>query len=107
MTTEPIMLAIINRRKKANISQGTAAEWASLSLKTYQRIERGESDIRMINATRLLKKMGVCNLDILLDMMEVTPPSVDDVAAIARLLPPEGRLALIKMLISIYKDRFT
>ena len=47
MSQEPIVMALIERRKRANLSQEKLAASAGMSLKTYQRIERGEADIKM------------------------------------------------------------
>ena len=45
MSQEPIVLAIIKRRKLAGLSQDKMASVAGMSLKTYQRIERGENHL--------------------------------------------------------------
>ena len=47
MSQEPIVIALIERRKQANLSQEKLAFSSGMSLKTYQRIERGEADIKM------------------------------------------------------------
>ncbi len=51
MSQEPIIMALIDRRKLANLSQEKLASSAGMSLKTYQRIERGEADIKNVSVS--------------------------------------------------------
>jgi len=105
MTNNPIILALIARRKAQDISQTQAADFAGLSLKTYQRIENGTADIRLRNYQALIKKLKLTDLDITLDALGFSETTAWDVAAAARLLPPEARSAMVSMIMIIYRDK--
>ncbi len=104
MTNEPIMLALIKRRKAAGYSQEQAADMAGLSLKTYQRIESGTADIRLRNYLTLIQKMKLTELDLVLDTLDVDNTTCWDVAAAARVLPADARASLVTMIMMIYRD---
>lgn len=104
MSKSPLIDAVIARRKAKGITQEQAANYAGVGLKTYQRIEKGESDIRLRNYEMLLKKLGVTGLDMSLDALGFSAITAWDVAAAARLLPLEARSALVSMIMIIYRD---
>lgn len=93
--------AIIERRKAAGITQEQAANLIGMSPKTYQRIENGETDMRLGHYLNLIEKLNASNLDIALDCIGVTEATPYDVAAAARTLPAEARAALITMIMII------
>lgn len=47
MHVDPIVEALIIRRKEHGLSREQMANIAGMSVKTYQRIERGESDLKL------------------------------------------------------------
>ena len=49
MHIDPIIEVLTQRRKEQGISREKIAQSAGMSLKTYQRIERGESDLSLIH----------------------------------------------------------
>lgn len=104
MTDSPIILALIARRKAAGVTQEEAASMAGLSLKTYQRIENGTGDIRLTNYLSLIRHLKVTDLDIALDTLGIGETTPWDVAAAARVLPPEARAAIVSMIMIIYRD---
>lgn len=87
------------------MSQAQFASMAGVSLKTYQRIERGETDLKMSHYRSLIQNLKVTDLDISLDMLEVEGATPWDVAAAARTLPPEVRTVLVTMIMMIYRDK--
>jgi len=87
------------------LSQAQFASMAGVSLKTYQRIERGETDLKMSHYRSLIQNLKVTDLDISLDMLEVEGATPWDVAAAARTLPPEVRTVLVTMIMMIYRDK--
>lgn len=102
--TEPRILALTARRKAANVTQEQAAAMAGISLKTYQRIEAGTSDMRLKHYGNLLRHLNVTDLDLALDMMDVGDTSIKEVTAAARLLPGKARVHFIEMVMAIYQD---
>jgi transcriptional regulator with XRE-family HTH domain len=104
MSNEPIIQALIARRKAAGVNQEEAASMAGLSLKTYQRIENGTADIRLKNYLALIRNLKVTDLDVALDALGIAGATPWDVAAAARVLPPEARAALVSMIMIIYRD---
>ncbi|MDK9737992.1 helix-turn-helix transcriptional regulator [Vibrio sp. D404a] len=105
MANEPIVMAIIERRKRANLSQEKLASMAGVSLKTYQRIERGEADIKMSQYRSLTRSLALTDLDLVMDTLEASQTSAEDVAAVSRLLSDEQRKLLIKLILSFVRGR--
>lgn len=105
MANEPIVMAIIERRKRANLSQEKLAFMAGMSLKTYQRIERGEADIKMSQYRSLTRSLALTDLDLVMDTLEASETSAEDVAAVSRLLSDEQRKLLVKLILSLARGR--
>ncbi|MFZ6043679.1 helix-turn-helix transcriptional regulator [Vibrio natriegens] len=104
MSYEPLITALKERREAAGLSQKNIAEMIGVTLKTYQRIERGETDMKMSHYRILVEKLKTTDLDISLDMLGVDKTTPWDVAAAARTLPPEVRTALVSMLMILYRS---
>lgn len=105
MSYEPLINAIKKRREAAGLSQLQIADMIGVSLKTYQRIERGETEMKMSHYRILIEKLKTTDLDISLDMLGVDKTTPWDVAAAARTLPPEVRTVLVSLLMMIYRDK--
>lgn len=105
MSYEPLIQAIKARREAAGLSQEQAAEMTGVSLKTYQRIERGDTDMKMSHYRALLQTLKLTDLDISLDMLGVEKTTPWDVAAAARTLPPDIRSVLVSLIMMIYRDK--
>ena len=105
MSYVPLIQAIKRRREASGLSQTQFAAMAGVSLKTYQRIERGETDLKMSHYRSLIQNLKVTDLDISLDMLEVEGATPWDVAAAARTLPPEVRTVLVTLIMMIYRDK--
>ncbi|EJV5951111.1 helix-turn-helix transcriptional regulator [Vibrio sp. Vb5031] len=104
MSYDPLITALKERREAAGLSQKNIAEMIGVTLKTYQRIERGETDMKMSHYRILVEKLKTTDLDISLDMLGVDKTTPWDVAAAARTLPPEVRTALVSMLMILYRS---
>ncbi|EAQ55121.1 helix-turn-helix transcriptional regulator [Vibrio sp. 10N.222.54.F12] len=105
MSQEPIVIALIERRKLGNWSQEKLAASAGMSLKTYQRIERGEADIKMSQYRSITRTLKVTDLDVVLDVVGASEAAAEDVAAASRLLTSEERMLLIKLILSVKKQK--
>ncbi|MEZ8121031.1 helix-turn-helix transcriptional regulator [Vibrio splendidus] len=105
MSYEPLINAIKKRREAAGLSQLQTADMIGVSLKTYQRIERGETEMKMSHYRILIEKLKTTDLDISLDMLGVDKTTPWDVAAAARTLPPEVRTVLVSLLMMIYRNK--
>ncbi|NAX32005.1 helix-turn-helix domain-containing protein [Vibrio sp. V37_P2S8PM304] len=105
MSYDPLIYALKERREAAGLSQQQTADMIGISLKTYQRIERGETDMKMSHYRILVDKLKTTDLDISLDMLGIDRATPWDVAAAARTLPPEVRTVLVSLIMMIYRDR--
>lgn len=105
MSQEPIVMALIERRKRANLSQDKLAASAGMSLKTYQRIERGEADIKMSQYRSIIRTLKATDLDVVLDVVGASHATAEDVAAVSRLLTNEERMLLIKLILAFKKPQ--
>lgn len=106
MSYDPLIQAIRKRREAAGVTQEEAAKMTGMSLKTYQRIENGLTELKMSHYRILIDNLKVTDLDISLDMIGVHGATAWDVAAAARTLPPEIRTTLVTLIMMIYRDRY-
>ncbi|MFH4853364.1 helix-turn-helix transcriptional regulator [Vibrio diabolicus] len=98
MQVDPIIEALIARRKASGLSREQMANIAGMSVKTYQRIERGESDLKLSQYRSILRSLHLTDLDIALDIRDVQHVTADDLMAVARLLSPEAQSLLVRLL---------
>ncbi|MGP8308524.1 helix-turn-helix transcriptional regulator [Vibrio sp. YIC-376] len=98
MHVDPIIEALIKRRKEQGLSREQIAQMAGMSVKTYQRIERGESDLKLSQYRSILRSLQLTDLDIALDIRGVEHVSENDLASIARVLSPEAQSLLVRLL---------
>ncbi|EIE1227627.1 helix-turn-helix transcriptional regulator [Vibrio vulnificus] len=106
MSYDPLIEALKQRREAAGLSQAQAADLVGVSLKTFQRIERGETDMKMSHYRMLVEKLKTTDLDISLDMLGIDKTTPWDVAAAARTLPPDVRTVLVSLIMIIYRSKF-
>ncbi|TPB41783.1 helix-turn-helix transcriptional regulator [Vibrio parahaemolyticus] len=105
MSYELLINALKRRREAAEMTQAQAADLAGVSLKTYQRIERGDTDMKMSHYRALINGLKVTDLDVSLDMIGIAGATPWDVAAAARTMPPEARTMLVSLIMMLYRDR--
>ena len=107
MQVDPIIEALIARRKASGLSREQMANIAGMSVKTYQRIERGESDLKLSQYRSILRSLHLTDLDIALDIRGVQHVTADDLIAVARLLSPEAQSLLVRLLSLVIEQRNT
>lgn len=105
MSQEPIVDVLIKRRKLAGFSQEKMASIAGMSLKTYQRIERGEADIKLSQYRSIVRSLNLTDLDVVLDTLDVSQVFPADVAAVSRLLSDDARQLLVQLILKVQKDQ--
>lgn len=102
---DPIVIVLTKRRKLANMSRANIADIAGMSLKTYQRIERGESDMKLSQYRAIIRALNVTDLDIALDVKGIQMATSADLAAACRLLSGEAQASLIRFLMLVAKNK--
>ena len=102
---EPIITVIMERRKQAGLSQEKVAKLAGMSTKTYQRIERGESDLKLSQYRAILRTLNMTHLDVAMDELSVRKVESDDLVSAVRLLDKESKLLLIRFILQISKGK--
>ncbi|HHF0552925.1 MULTISPECIES: helix-turn-helix domain-containing protein [unclassified Vibrio] len=107
MQVDPIIEALIARRKASGLSREQMANIAGMSVKTYQRIERGESDLKLSQYRSILRSLHLTDLDIALDIRDVQHVTAGDLMAVARLLSPEAQSLLVRLLSLVIEQRNT
>lgn len=105
MHIDPIIEALIKRRKEHGLSREQVAQMAGMSVKTYQRIERGESDLKLSQYRAILRSLNLTDLDISLDIRDVEYVTENDLATIARVLSPEAQALLVRLLSLVVEER--
>ncbi|EMB9232739.1 helix-turn-helix transcriptional regulator [Vibrio alginolyticus] len=105
MQVDPIIQALIARRKSNGLSREQMANIAGMSVKTYQRIERGESDLKLSQYRAILRSLNLTDLDIALDVRDVQHVTANDLTAVARLLSPEAQSLLVRLLSLVLEQK--
>lgn len=105
MPYDPLIEAIKQRREAAGLSQKDIANLIGVTLKTYGRMERGETEMKLSHYRKIVEKLKTTDLDISLDMIGIQKGTPWDVAAAARTLPPEVRTALVSLIMIIYRSK--
>ncbi|EJU9972709.1 helix-turn-helix transcriptional regulator [Vibrio alginolyticus] len=105
MQVDPIIQALIARRKSNGLSREKMANIAGMSVKTYQRIERGESDLKLSQYRAILRSLHLTDLDIALDVRDVQHVTANDLTAVARLLSPEAQSLLVRLLSLVLEQK--
>lgn len=105
MQVDPIIQALIARRKSNGLSREQMANIAGMSVKTYQRIERGESDLKLSQYRAILRSLHLTDLDIALDVRDVQHVTANDLTAVARLLSPEAQSLLVRLLSLVLEQK--
>ncbi len=105
MKLDPIIEVLIARRKASGFSREQIAQMAGMSVKTYQRIERGESDLKLSQYRTILRALNISDLDIVLDVRGIEQVTENDLTSIARLLSPEAQSLMVRLLALILEDR--
>ncbi|HIF9551155.1 TPA: helix-turn-helix transcriptional regulator [Photobacterium damselae] len=100
MAYEPIVTVLKNRRIQKELTQEQLAKLANMSEKTYQRIEQGTSDLKMSQYRSILHALGITDLDVSLDLLDIEVTTPWDVAAAARVLLPQTRNNLVKSIMT-------
>jgi transcriptional regulator with XRE-family HTH domain len=104
MNIDPIVEVLIQRRKEQGVSREKMAQEAGMSLKTYQRIERGESDMKLSQYRAILRALQLTDLDVALDIRDVDHVVAEDVLTAARLLSPDAQTLLTKLIFLVHKS---
>ncbi|GEM76576.1 helix-turn-helix transcriptional regulator [Vibrio sagamiensis] len=104
MQLDPLIEVLIARRKALNLSREKMANIAGMSTKTYQRIERGESDLKLSQYRSILRALNLTDIDIALDIKGVSNVVAEDIVAASRLLPPEAQYLLVRLIFMTFKD---
>ncbi|EJS9607683.1 helix-turn-helix transcriptional regulator [Vibrio parahaemolyticus] len=109
MHVDPIVEALIIRRKEHGLSREQMANIAGMSVKTYQRIERGESDLKLSQYRSILRSLNLTDLDIALDIAldirGIEHVTAEDLVTVARLLSPEAQSLLVRLLSLVLEQR--
>ena len=91
------------RRLNMDLSQADVAGMAGMSVKTYGRLERGELEMKMSQYRAIVEGLGITDLDVSLDMLNVRTATPWDVAAAARVLLPATRQKMVEAIMSEWR----
>ncbi|WP_037330940.1 helix-turn-helix domain-containing protein [Salinivibrio socompensis] len=86
-------------RKRKGLSQAELAALAGMSEGTYQKYESGAVDIKLKRYHQIIDALGVSELDVVLERLDISGAGALDVAAAARLLEPQSRLEVVQTIV--------
>ena len=103
MAYKTLMDALKLRRINMDLSQADVANLAGMSVKTYGRLERGELEMKMNQYRAIVEGLGITDLDVSLDLLNVRTATPWDVAAAARVLLPATRQKMVEAIMSEWR----
>ncbi|MEZ8620609.1 helix-turn-helix domain-containing protein [Vibrio splendidus] len=101
---EPIVLYLTQERLRNRMTQKQIAELSYIPLRTYQRIEQGESEITVNQVSRIIEVFGLTWLDVAWGETGRRHINTDDIAASIKHLPLSLRLTTFEAIKAIIHE---
>ncbi len=95
---DPIVSVLRRYRENAGISQQEMSNITNISYRTLQRLESGESDMKLSHYRQYLKALNLADMDVSIALYNHEFTTANDVAAVSRKLPLKFRYVLIRFL---------
>ncbi|MUK91554.1 helix-turn-helix domain-containing protein [Aliivibrio fischeri] len=102
---DPIVLYLIQERLRNRMTQKTIAELAGIKLRTYQRIEQGQTEMTINEASRICEIYGITWLDVAYGESDRRHIDTSDISAALKHLSPRLRLATFNFIKVIIEDQ--
>ncbi|WP_240694531.1 helix-turn-helix domain-containing protein [Vibrio owensii] len=98
MDIDPIVYVLKRYRENRSMSQAKLSEATGISLRTIQRIESGETDLKMSQYRRYLEALSLSDMDISISLMSHHFVTEREVAAVTRRFPFRIKQVLVRFL---------
>lgn len=83
------------------ISQEELAKQAGLSLRTLQRLESGETDMKLGQYRKIIDALGISDMDVSLALFRHEFATGRDLAALVQHLPLDVRQVIVRFLVEL------
>ncbi|NOI16418.1 helix-turn-helix domain-containing protein [Vibrio hepatarius] len=100
---DPIVSVLRRFRENRKISQGEMSKRTGIPLRTLQRVESGESDMNLSHYRKYLKVLEVADMDVSIALHSHEFATELDVAAVARMLPPDIKKLHLQYMLGLVK----
>lgn len=101
MKYDPIVSVLRHCREAKGMTQKDLAGYTGLSYRTIQRMESGETDMKLGQYRRILDALELSDMDVSVALLSHEFTKADDVASAAKLLPLQVREVLVQFLMSL------
>ncbi|HGY0940883.1 TPA: helix-turn-helix domain-containing protein [Vibrio cholerae] len=101
MKYDPIVSVLRHYREIRGMTQHELSSKTGLSYRTVQRLESGESDMKLGQYRRILRALNLTDMDVSVALLSHEFTKAEDVASAAKLLPIQVREVLVKFLTSL------
>ncbi|MEZ9525691.1 helix-turn-helix domain-containing protein [Enterovibrio norvegicus] len=101
MKYDPIVSVLRHRREQLKISQKDLAAITGIGYRTIQRMESGDTDMKLRQYRKILEALRLTDMDVSVALFGHEMTKADDVASVSRLLPMHVRRMLVQFLVSI------
>lgn len=98
-----LVIALKKRRVRCGLTIKMLAEKSGINYRALREIEALKRDMKLGEYKAVIRALGVTDLDISLDMMDIADINDREAAAIMRLLSAEGRKLLVDFIATEYK----
>nr|OEF28093.1 transcriptional regulator [Vibrio cyclitrophicus 1F97] len=101
MKYDPIVSVLRHCREAKGMTQKDLAGYTGLSYRTIQRMESGDTDMKLGQYRRILDALDLTDMDVSVALLSHEFTKADDVASAAKLLPLQVREVLVQFLMSL------
>lgn len=98
---DPIVPVLKKFRNTAGLSQQQLADKSGMSLRTIQRLESGETDMKLGQYRKIIEVLGISDMDVSVALFHHEFATGKDLAALAQALPVDIRQVIVRFLIDL------
>ncbi|EOW7174554.1 TPA: helix-turn-helix transcriptional regulator [Vibrio parahaemolyticus] len=98
---DPIVPVLTKFRNTMGLTQQQLADESGLSLRTIQRLEAGETDMKLGQYRRIIEALGISDMDVSVALFRHEFATGKDVAALAQSLPLDIRQVIVRFLVDL------
>ena len=101
---DPIVYVLRNYRHSIGISQDDMSKKTGISRRTLQRIEAGNTDMKLSQYRQYLRILGISDMDVSIALFSHDFVTEREISAVIRKLPLKIKQAIIQFLIELSKN---
>ncbi|EGR0992903.1 XRE family transcriptional regulator [Vibrio parahaemolyticus] len=98
---DPIVPVLKKFRNSMGLSQQQMADKSGMSLRTIQRLEAGETDMKLGQYRKIIEALGISDMDVSVALFRHEFATGKDLGALAQALPVDIRQVIVRFLVDL------